>query len=201
MIPRILNKNGLFLLKPVNTALDLEYLHTLPAQKQYLKIYKKFYRLRNLVGHNRHHRNRYLELIRWRFTRDNFNVKRSILIGLPTLSAADILDRVLNTLAFVNNSTVALPENLQESSTVYIQGIGKPQRIETDIVTTILTMQYQKPNSIKYDIHYQWIKNLKHNNDNVNDKTPREKSSFDLQGFYNYEMNLMILNETYHMCL
>lgn len=52
----------------------------------------------------------YQNIIRRKFTMEDFNLKRNILLeGSDKLSELQLFERMINTLAFVHNSTVYLP--------------------------------------------------------------------------------------------
>lgn len=206
MIHHILNKNGLFVLKAINKPVSADYLRQLSSDKsRYLCLYKKFYRLRNYISNDTREISRYVDTIRWKFTREHFN-SRLAMIDQSPLSSVDIFDRLINTLIFVNNATVALPENIPEKPINFIQDVKKPQRIERSIIKTILDMQLSKPNDIKYDMSYKWFKDTEELYKNFPEEISKKNfkstlSKIGIIGFYNYELNLMMLNNSYKMVL
>lgn len=201
-------KSGkLILKKPVINILSLETLDQLPNDKsRYLKLYKSFYKLRHLIDKEYKHDIRYQTLVKRYFKHQQFNKRRIMILGdVPELTQNELLSRMIKTLAFVFNSTVAMDD---ETKPIYFfEDLNEPERVEKSILQTILEMDYQKPNSIKYDFQYIWVKELNDALDKLpSDPTVKEyrsimKDKMDYIGFQQYEKKLMILNENYNLCL
>ncbi|CAH6718589.1 putative increased recombination centers protein 19 [[Candida] jaroonii] len=206
MIDHIFNRNGLFVLKAINKPVTYQYLQQLPSDKsKYLCLYKRFYRLRNYISNDTREINRYVDTLRWKFTREDFN-KRLAMIDQSPLNNDDMFERFINTLSFVNNATVALPENIPEKPINFIQDVKKPQRMERSIIKTILDMQLSKPDDIKYDTSYKWFKETEELYENFPEEISKKNfkstlSKIGIIGFHNYELNLMMLNNSYNLML
>lgn len=207
-----IRRNALILKIPIVSMLSLKELEQIPSSKsKYLCLYKRFYRLRNMVGQKSYHSKIYCSLLRLRFSREDFNKRRECFVGLQDkLSEKEIYERLINTVAFVFNSTL-YPEQLEQkdpSPPFYYQDTKMPLPIEGQIVSTILRMENQKPDKIKYDRHYQWVTTLNLALSDISDTLGKKSLSrlfkevdANYIGFRDYEETLMLLNETYKLCL
>lgn len=199
----------LLLTKTVNSSIDLQYLKTLKTDRtRLLALYKRFYRLRHIIDNNFQHTLRYQELIKWRFSREDFGLRREKVLekSEDELGSDGIWIRLLNTLDFAHNSTVILPENISEKPVHFYQDLKTPERMERQMVRTILEMHHQKPNDIKYDYKYNWYVEIKRQYDQLPASPTKKELNRILPnpsyiGFRDYELNLMILNEMYNLCL
>lgn len=193
-----------------SSSITLEHLNQLSTNKsRILCLYKKFYRLRNMIDDKPYNKDTYHTLIRRKFSREDFLTRRKILLGTTDiLTQEQLYRRILNTLAFVHNSTVYLSSGHQTEPALFFQDLYSPKRIEKLIVLTILTMDSQKPPAIKYDRNYEWLTEL---NQQL-EKLPADPNAKQYKavfrnveanqiGFRDYEMNLMRLNECYNLCL
>ncbi|CUM50992.1 uncharacterized protein AC631_03203 [Debaryomyces fabryi] len=202
--------NDLIVKYQVSSLIKLEELNKLSSKKsKFLSLYKRFYRLRNMVDSKPYNKEIYQKIIRRKFTMEDFNLKRSILLDdVDILSEISLFERIINTLAFVHNSTVYLPSERKEKPILFFQDLELPQRMEKLIILTLLRMDQQKPHIIKYDRKYEWVPKINNQLNNLsNDPDSKEyKSAFkdvdaNLIGFRDYELNLMRLNECYRLCL
>lgn len=202
--------NDLIVKYQVSSLADLEGLNELSSKKsKFLSLYKKFYKLRNMIDSKPYNKETYQNVIRRKFTMEDFNLKRSMLLeGSDKLSELQLFERMINTLAFVHNSTVYLPSKGKEKPAFFFQDLKIPQRMEKLIILTLLKMDQQKPNTIKYDRKYEWIPQVNNRLSQLSeDPDAKEyKSIFrdidaNLIGFRDYELNLMRLNECYRLCL
>lgn len=142
-----------------------EYFSALPLDRiRMLALYKRFYRLRNFMGDKEWKTDHYCQILRRRFSREDFNTRRAkVLLSagdteeVEPLTVEQITDRIINTLAFVHNSTVHLPTELDHQKPTYFEDLKQPQRIETQVVATIIELDQHLPNRLKNDLTYQWI--------------------------------------------
>lgn len=204
----VITGQKVILTKPVNgSSVDLAHLKGFkPENKNLLLLYKRFYRLRNLIG-NYHEIQRYQELLRWKFSREDFNIRRQRVLKKPdTLTDENLWDRLLNTLTFVHNSTVILPEAVEDKPVLFYGDFKTPERLEKLVIQTLLTMQHQKPHEIAYDYKYNWYDDIERRYNEL-PEVPTKKQFQEMLpepsyiGFRDYELNLMILNEMYNLCL
>lgn len=193
-------------------------LKSLPLERsRYLALYKRFYRLRMFVGQKGWKLDHYCRILRRRFQREDFNKRRKVVLAaadpssnthIPALDSDGILSRVLNTLAFVHNSTVHLPGAADEKHPLYFEDLKVPQRMEAQIIDTILEMDRSQDPHIKYDPHYTWITETTSALASIEPgilpkQFPKKFSSSPgmLIGLRAHEITLMGLNETMQLCL
>mmetsp|Transcript_3829 Transcript_3829/g.4254 ORF Transcript_3829/g.4254 Transcript_3829/m.4254 type:complete len:214 (-) Transcript_3829:6-647(-) len=202
--------NDLIVKYQVSSLLSFEELNKLSSKRsKFLSLYKRFYRLRNMIDSKQYNKEIYLTMIRRKFTMEDFNLRRSILLDdVDNLSEIHLFERIMNTLAFVHNSTVYLPSERKEAPVLFFQDLKVPQRMEKLIILTLLRMDQQKPDFIKYDRKYEWIPKINKKLSQIsNDPDVKEyKSAFkdvdaNIIGFRDYDLNLMRLNECYRLCL
>ncbi|EGV64504.1 hypothetical protein PSN45_004816 [Yamadazyma tenuis] len=197
----------LILKSPINSPVSMAYLWSLSDDKKRLAcLYKRFYRLRNLIDHDRRNVSRYKELIRWKFAKENYNTRRSVILGKPEEPISEIFTRIFNTLTFVHNSTVILPENMIDKKAYFYKDTRQNHRIEKQIILTICRMQYVTPNELKYRSDFSWFPEVrKEIEDFPENATKRQMakstSNPSYIGFADYQKNLMLLNEMYKLCL
>lgn len=204
--------NALIANRPIVSVLSLKELEQIPSNRsKYLCLYKRFYKLRDMIGEKSYHPKIYCSLLRLRFSREDLNKRRECFLGLQDkLSEKEIYERLINTLAFVFNSTL-YPEQWERrdpSPPLYFEDTKMPLAIESQVVLTILRMESQKPDKIKYDRHYQWVSTLNDALNDISDTLGKKRlgSLFkevdaNYIGFRDYEETLMLLNETYKLCL
>lgn len=201
-----ITQNGLVIKNLINKPIDLNSLKLLKNDASRLKcLYKKFFRLRNMVDSKEYNISRFQELLRRRFSTEDFNSRRQIVLGKPNLTNEQLLQRMLNTLVFLHNSTVILPENEVPKLVNFYTDSKTPQRIEKLVILTLLQMEYQKPPDIKYS-NYTWYSNINHQYQTLPDVTSKKVYRTHLPNpsyiaFRDFELDLMILNETYDLCL
>lgn len=186
--------------------------HNIPSMKRKLLcIYKEFYKLRNVIDNKKYYQNTYKTLLRRNFTNASFINRRDVVMpDLPPLSEDELIIRLVNTLAFVFNSTVK--SSKEAKPILFFQDIkeNNTDTLEKAVVFTMLQMDSQKPKEIKYDFKYNWIKQLEEDilkYDNLVAKGSTKSSKIkhtiplDYIGFKQYEENIMRLNETLGLCL
>ncbi|KAK6203249.1 uncharacterized protein RJT21DRAFT_2596 [Scheffersomyces amazonensis] len=213
---------NIFLQSPTVHPEFAQRIQSLPDfRSKLLASYKQLYRLRNLIDRGMD-RNKYgyIQLIRRNFERISFQNRRNIVLShinggsLPVeLTEEEIIQRLINTIAFVFNSTVKKETEFTEKDIQYFKDLKKvfPESMELQIVRTIIRMDKQKPDRIKYDFKYNWLSNY---NDSMiearkyYDKYPTARKlpddlNFDLSyiGFRNHELLVMGLNESMKLCL
>lgn len=156
-----------------------------------------------MIDNDRHNINRYQELIRWRFQRDDFNNKRKVVLGKSdVLDNQQLFQRLLNTLTFVYNSTVALDANRPPLQ--HYHELKESQPLEKQMVLTILKMHYKLPAEIKYDSNYHWFNQYKSQLllfPAIPTKKQLQKTNPYNVGYIDYVMSVMIVNEQYQLCL
>lgn len=182
------------------------------SRSQVMSLYKRFFRLRNMVSSKIYHRDTYQRILRRRFTRDDFQVRRKVVLGVEQpLTSTEYGHRILNTLAFVFNSTVepgGETSNTPCNPPLYFKDLKRPQRLEKSIFQTIIRMDQQKPDSLKYDRHYDWFREVEEAYRNIPAQacTKVYRSHFSNIdpchiGFRDYELTVMLLNEQLGLCL
>lgn len=195
----------LTLLKPVARVPESV---SLPRRALLLSFYKKFFKLRYLIGEEEYSRWNYETLIRRRFRHMDFGVRRKAVLGLGTLSEEELASRLTNSYAFVFNSTCNVSDN-PAPVYFYDELVAATPRMETQIVSTILTMDRQIPDHIKYDHSYKWVSEAREFHEKL-DPAQLTKRSYNSHlstgkatdlGFLEYEETVMALNETYGMVL
>ncbi|ODV78116.1 uncharacterized protein CANTADRAFT_54913 [Suhomyces tanzawaensis NRRL Y-17324] len=184
-------------------------------RRQLLMFYKHFYKLRNLVGRgNAISTNKYQNILRRSFRNVSFFTRREILLKGETtseLTEDDMSKRLSNTLVFIFNATVKKTDEFDNDEILFYEDI---QRTNTDtteskILSTILEMEYQKPDEIKYDFNYEWIGKLNKELLRYDEFMERSKTGKGFKskvpmnyiGFKQYETTLMRFNEYHNLCL
>lgn len=200
----VVNNNGIVLKRLISSPVDITYLNLLPTDSSRLKcMYKKFYRLRYMIDNDKHNINRYQEIIRWRFQMEDFNLKRKVILEKQdVLDQQQMFKRILNTLAFVHNSTVALNENPPPLQHYHELKANRP--IEKQILLTILKMHYKLPPDIKYDRKFQWFEQYKTQLQlipAIPTKKLLQKANPYIVGYIDYMMSIMAVNEQLNLCL
>jgi hypothetical protein len=197
------------LIKPSN--LLHSQLSSLTYKSQLILLYKQFYRLRNLVG-NHYHTQKYATILRRQFQRQDFNQRRRIVLGISTnLSQDQLIQRLETTLDFVFNSTVKRTSYNEEVR--YYNDIKRlsPDTIEKKVLRTLLEMDDKKPDQIKHDFAYEWVRilsepeepQLKQTNSKKLKKAANTFKGFPINylGFKQQEVSIMRLNENLGLCL
>lgn len=201
-----LDGNHVTFKKPLVSLTTLKELRTLPNDKRrYLKMYKLFFKLRNIIDAKEFNTSTYQSIIRRSFKYHDFNSRRGVFLNAQPESKEAIFERMVNTLAFVFNSTVEIEHPKKE--VLFFQDLDLPERTEKSIILTILTMDTQKPDSIKYDFHYEWVASLGKRVSLIDISAANKsdkgflRQNMTLIGFRQYETDLMRLNECYKLCL
>lgn len=209
---------GVVVLSSLCRVPTMAQLKSLPLERsRYLALYKRFYRLRMFVGQNKWKLDHYCRILRRRFQREDFNKKRTVVLAaaepssetqISILDSDGILNRLLNTLAFVHNSTVHLPSAADEKPPLYFEDLKVPQRMEAQIIDTILEMDRSLDSHIKFDHHYKWITEITSTLATIDPgispkQFPKQFSTSPgmLIGMRSHEITIMGLNETMQLCL
>ncbi|KAK6458102.1 uncharacterized protein RJT20DRAFT_28959 [Scheffersomyces xylosifermentans] len=217
----LLHKNVLILNKPLINLNIRHQLDDIPDfRKKLLALYKQFYKLRNTI-HNGHRLGpvSYHTILRRNFQHIPFNARRiAILLSsdisgetIDILSESELIERMINTLMFVFNSTVRSTTDADIEPAVFFEDIKKTKAdtFENSIISTIIRMDGQKPDEIKYDFKYSWVKPFdesiakydQHFIDHPQSKKFKSKYPMTYIGFRQYETTLMRLNENLKLCL
>ncbi|EMG50197.1 hypothetical protein SBY92_003668 [Candida maltosa Xu316] len=216
------NTKGIILHKPV---IDLHACQTqirqLPtARLRRLAYFKRFYKLRKFEPNPIFYsatdvpyytpeldQTDYVQLLKRSFTAMNYNVKRQAILNLPPLSEEELEERMMNTLAFVFNHTVA-ENNPHANDPIYTEDDLHQTSIDTmesKIVGIMLRMDNEMPSEIKFDPEFKWLKDLDNHVANVDwekSRIPKSKNSpWEYIGYKQYFITLMRLNESLKLCL
>lgn len=196
---------------PISTFPTVSGLSELSYRSQLLCLYKKFFRLRNMIDADTDNRQAYCDTLKRRFSFDNFNRRRNLLLGIDQpIEKEALIQRIVNTYAFLFNSTVEHEDVQAKQAVVHQLDLPKvyEKRIEKSIVLTMLKMARQMPNEIKLDFNYSWLANvdflLKNINFDANKKQQRkliDKCDPSNIGYRDYETSIMRLNESCNLCL
>ncbi|KAI5963124.1 uncharacterized protein KGF55_002916 [Candida pseudojiufengensis] len=172
------NGKGLLFHKPtINLQTTQQQIKSLPNFKsKLLAYYKRFYKLRNFecspslfkVDNSPYHTptitsDEYVTLLKRQFQRGDFNLKRKKFLGLPPITEDELInERLLNTLCFIFNHTTAAPNPKLDKLIVTEQDEieSSVDTLESKVVSTILRMDYDCPNFIKYDFKFDWVKQI-----------------------------------------
>lgn len=175
---------------------------SLSSNSQLKSLYKKFYRLRHFIDEKPYNIDRYTQILRWKFSNEHYNTRLKVVLNRSPEPINDIIDRIYNTLVFVHNSTVILPKSPQKP--YFYRDFKQHQRLEKLVILTMLKMHYEMPIDMKTDASFSWYQHAKSTFDEI-PETPSKKQLKLIHpthiGFADYEMTLMVLNETYKMCL
>lgn len=209
----IVSKFGV--LVPKSYTITYSSIENFSYKKQLLVLYKRFYKLR-LYQADSHCKLNYIKHIKRKIKHEDFNVRRRIFLGQSSaedLSTTDLVKRMVNTLAFVQNASVFNRTNENEARLNGHKNDSKETSglyvgtIESQILSTILNMEYSMPTNVKLDHKFSWVDKL--NDVVLQIETPLkyEKSSLKMEstlvliGYRDYHENLMSLNESYETCL
>lgn len=199
----------LTLTKSKITLRDANYYLLLTEKSMYLAAYRQLFRLRHLVGSDRN-LSTYQNVIRRKFQKIDFQKRRTQVLGIEQpLTNEQLAQRLANTIAFVFNSTCNKTDDIPPVQ--YYEDVKKASepRIETSVVLTILLMDHQAPNEIKYDFSYKWVGDVKAFYGHLHEGKLNRKELNRLfntgrashLGFLQYEESLMALNECLSLCL
>jgi len=179
-------------------------------QKQLLILYKGFYKLRHVVNQGKW-TDTYTVRLKREFKHMDINTKRSK-FGMVPLDRADIITRAMNTLVFVFNSTVQTNDELINATTYDQIALVDRANTEHKILKSVLVMEHNTPQSIKYDFNYHWVDSINDQLgriDAANESNSTKKRAKGLKlsvpmnviGFKQYNQTIMNLNESYKLCL
>lgn len=196
---------------PISTFPTVASLSELSYKSQLLCLYKKFFRLRNMIDADTDNRQAYCDILKRRFSFDNFNRRRSLLLGINEPVEEDaLIQRMVNTYAFLFNSTTEHEDVQAKQVVIHQQDLQKvyEKRIEKSIVLTMLKMARQMPNEIKLDFNYNWLANVDFLLENINSDANKKQQRKLLDkcdpaniGYRDYETSIMRLNESCNLCL
>lgn len=212
------SSSSITLNKAVSSIPTLEDLHQLKSSKSILRcMYKKFYRLRDIIHEDTDIRLQYCNILRRKFNFENFNHRRNILLNIDSNHPIQSIDpnefhqRLINTYAFVFNSTVQIDGPIIHKDQVIRQEDlekSERKRIESSIILTILKLNHQMPNEIKLDFTFKWIdkinKVVQIINGPLSKKEHRKLADLidpNYIGYRDLEISTMRLNESLKLCL
>lgn len=203
--------SGLVVKVPISSFPSVSSLLELSHKAQLLSLYKKFFRLRNMIDPDTDKRQAYCDLLKRRFTFDNFDRRRALLLGINQPLEHDVwIQRIINTYAFVFNSTVEHEDVQAKQAIIHQLDLPKAyeKRTERSIVLTMLKMESQIPNKVKLDFNYNWLENVDFLLSKISTDIPRkqlrkliDKCDPSNIGYRDYETTLMRLNESCNLCL
>ncbi|QBM90508.1 hypothetical protein METSCH_F00890 [Metschnikowia aff. pulcherrima] len=193
----------------ITSHVTADYLMTLPLRQRLISVYKRMYKLRFMVGDSQSQQNDFCNLLRRKFSRQDFDTRRNKLLGLSEKLPEDVFtERLANTYAFVFNATCE-PDGAIPSIRFYEDlKAAMEVRSETNVLRTILMMEREYPPLIKYDHTYEWVDSVKQfytlaMGDILNkeyNKLASTKTAHFI-GYYQYEKTLAQLNESLTLCL
>ncbi|CAH2354551.1 putative increased recombination centers protein 19 [[Candida] railenensis] len=209
----IVSKFGV--LVPKSYTITYSSIENFSYKKQLLVLYKRFYKLR-LYQADSHSKMNYVKYLKRKIKYEDFNLRRRIFLEqncVEDLSPTDIVRRMVNTLAFVQNASVfnrtyenEARLNGNKNSSKETSGLYAGT-IESQILATILHMEYSMPTSVKVDHKFSWVDKLNMVVSQIETPLKFEKSSLKMEstlvlmGYIDYQENLMSLNESYRICL
>lgn len=179
---------------------------------QLLYLYKRFYKLRNVIDNGKPQSVEvFKRVLKRKFKHTDYNRTRQVVLNLPPLTEDEIIERLFNSLIFTFNSTVTSQDEFKPIETFDDINKYDNSKLEKTVITTILRMDQQLPNEIKYDFKYNWYLDLSHNllqvealNNQTDTKSKKKKikSKYPMNyiGFLQYQQTLMGMNETLQMC-
>ncbi|KAL7665630.1 Increased recombination centers protein 19 [[Candida] zeylanoides] len=186
-------------------AVTYESIAHLTHRRQLLVLYARFYRLRLYRSHPHDYRN-YVTYLHRKFRHEHFEIKRQKLLGssTPPLDPSELVQRLVNTLAFIQNASVQRAPD-QETT------------MESQILHTVLRMEHEMPSEVKYDHSLNWLADLetlvsqvaprseaglvKPSSATIKSKFGKNDSLMAKLGYRDYIQSLMKLNEAYKLCL
>lgn len=198
----------LSLLKPISSNIGASYPKA--SKQQILRYsYKRFFRLRHLVLDAPYQQELYSSLLKRRFKFVDFDKRRkSVLDSDCHLTDEDIFERLKNTYAFLFNATCNVSDRPSEVMKYEDLKEAQTARVETRILSTIIEMEQQYTQELKYDFNYKWMENAKKieatiSKTKIEPKKAKKIPTQDLLliGFADYERSIMSLNESFNLCL
>lgn len=216
------NAKGIILHKPIiNISTTFDEISKLPSfRSKLLAFYKRFYKLRKFECNDQLYIIKdipyytpdindqdYVAFVKRQFRSISYNTKREAILNLPALSEQELVQRMMNTLVFVFNHTVT-KENLFLDKSIRTKDESAKTGIdneETKIVSTILKLDNEMPNDIKYDFKFRWFKEFTKQMDSIDPKVGPTKNQLEYltehYGYRMYYITLMRLNESARLCL
>ncbi|QRG35781.1 hypothetical protein FDK38_000104 [Candidozyma auris] len=189
---------------------SLEYLQSLPPRSFFTLTYKHFFRLRHLISDRDYHQEQYLRLLKRRFLRGDFNLRRQKVLGIhDDLSHGALVKRIYNTYIFVFNATCNMKDEPETVKTYDdVKRVNKP-RLETQILQTILKLEEQAPIHVRLDTEYRWLDEASKREQELVSGMIDKKRAKELNksrevvdiGYADYERMTMALNESLDLCL
>lgn len=186
------------------------HLQSLAPQAMYLAAYRRMYRLRHFVNRSESSIANYRNVLRRRFTKTNFNIRRSKVLGIDQpLTHDEMAGRLANTIAFIFNSTCNISDTVPDVQFYEDLKSASKIRIETSVVATILLMENEKPPALKYDYSYKWVDETrrfygeleKHSTSKKELNRLYNTGKANFAGFLQHETTVMGLNETQGLLL
>lgn len=200
----------LILKSPLTSHVTAAHLLTLPPKTRLKSVYKRLYKLRFLIGESVPQQIDYCNLLRRRFARQDFNLRRNILLGTDdVLSEFEMTQRLANTYAFVFNATCDTKTHAAEINFYEeLQQARKP-RPEAALIETMLVMEKEMPREIKYDAKYLWVASVRlfYERAETPEILKREVNLLvnlkqtNWIGYLHYERTLAYVNESLQLCL
>lgn len=197
--------------KPITSHLTKKHLLSLPRTPRLLAVYKRLYKLRFFVEPK--YQLNYCKLLRRRFERNDYQLRRETFLGISTpIEEDELAHRLANTYAFVFNASCAKRDEIPVVNFYEDWKEAVEPRIETKILRTVLRMYYEARDQQDLQYDYRWVDytkkfyqeaeqayQKKKPQTSVN-KLHREKKAHYL-GFFMAEKSVMSLNESMGLCL
>ncbi|KAK8441794.1 hypothetical protein ACI3LY_001560 [Candidozyma auris] len=189
---------------------SLEYLQSLSPRSFFTLTYKHFFRLRHLISDRDYHQDQYLRLLKRRFLRGDFNLRRQKVLGIhDDLAHGALVKRIYNTYIFVFNATCNMKDEPETVKTYDdVKRVNRP-RLETQILQTILKLEEQAPIHVRLDTEYRWLDEASKREQELVSGMIDKKRAKELNksrevvdiGYADYERMTMALNESLDLCL
>ena len=186
-----------------------EILNPLLDSQKLVALYKRFYRLR-LFRNNKYDRINYTAALRRRFTTHRIELRRDIFLkeSKNPLLFSQIIERAVNTLAFVQNASLYRPSEPEEN-------LGDSDRQiptqESKLLSTILRVEAGMPLEVVSDFTYRWMDKIVNIDDDI-ESSAENRSSYKKKfaqkdeimhylGYRDYFTNLERINERHRLSL
>lgn len=200
----------LTVLQRISNFPSTEHLLLLSQRSAFLSTYKHFYRLRHLVSLKPYNPEHYCRLLRRRYLRSDFNLRRKKVLGISEdLSHEELIKRLHNTYVFVFNSTCHAIDEPDPVRTYEDYKSAMEPRFESKILDTILKLDELAPSQIKFDLDYNWFDKAREVEEELSLGTLTKQRARELNrsrevvgiGYADYERSIMALNESLDLCL
>lgn len=202
--PLLTVKQRISHLSPVHGLLKL------PRRTALLATYKHFFRLRHLVLDKPYQEQQYVQLLRRRFSRGDFNLRRNKVLGVSEfLSHEDLIRRIAATYTFVFNATCNVTDKPPPVKTYDDLKVANKPRLETSVLQTILKMEEGASPKLLHDFEYTWYDKACEREKELclgtidasrAKELNRTREVVDI-GYADYERTVMALNESLGLCL